>query len=89
MPITKSAKKALRASRRRRVFNLRRQRTLNETTKKFKKLTAASNLKDAGGFLPTVYQAIDKAKKRGLLKDNTAARRKSRLAVALSKISKK
>ncbi|MEN9561470.1 MAG: Ribosomal protein [Candidatus Parcubacteria bacterium] len=35
---------------------------------------------DAQAMLPDAYQAIDKALKRGVLKANTAARVKSRLA---------
>ena len=85
MPITKSAKKALRASRRRRVFNLRRQSALREAVKKIKKLTSAGQTAEAAKLLPVAYQAIDKAKKRGVIKANTAARRKSRLAKLVSK----
>jgi len=89
MPITKSAKKALRVSRRRRVFNLRRQATLRDVAKKIKKLIGGGQMAEAAKLVPVAYQAIDKAKKRGLFKANSAARRKSRLVTAISKISKK
>ena len=36
-------------------------------------------------ILPKVYQAIDKAAKRGVIKKNTASRKKSRLAKAIQK----
>ncbi|MEK7209047.1 MAG: 30S ribosomal protein S20 [Patescibacteria group bacterium] len=85
MPITKSAKKALRVSRRRRVFNLRRQTARREVIKKMKKLIAAGQIKEAAKLLPAAYQAIDKAKKRGVIKANAASRQKSQLAKALAK----
>ncbi|HRH24630.1 MAG TPA: 30S ribosomal protein S20, partial [Candidatus Paceibacterota bacterium] len=39
--------------------------------------------------LSKAYQAIDKAAKRGIIKKNTAARKKSRLAKALAAATKK
>ena len=76
MPITKGAKKAHRASLRKRVFNLRRLRTMNEVVKDIR----GSDKTEAEKMLPKAYQAIDKAAKRGIIKKNTAARKKSRLA---------
>jgi small subunit ribosomal protein S20 len=76
MAITTSAKKALRASLKKRVFNLRRKRVMNSTMKDAKKAMTAESLSKA-------FQAIDKAAKRGVIKPNTAARKKSRLAKAL------
>ena len=84
MAITKSAKKAIRVSARKRGFNLRRQKSLNETIKKFKKLIEAKKLEDAKSLVPDLYQAIDKAAKRGLIKKPTANRRKSRLTRLLT-----
>ena len=43
MAITKSAKKAHRASLKKRVFNIRRKRALTSTTKTVKKLVAAGD----------------------------------------------
>jgi small subunit ribosomal protein S20 len=85
MPITTSAKKALRASKRKRVFNLRRKNVLQDETKKVRKLIAAGKKDEAAKMMPQVYQAIDKAAKRGVIKKNTAARTKSRIAKALAK----
>jgi small subunit ribosomal protein S20 len=76
MAITKSAKKAHRASLRRRVFNVRRKRALSSSVKDAKKAMTPESLAKA-------YQAIDKAAKRGIIKKNTAARKKSRLVKAL------
>lgn len=46
---------------------------------------ARKELAEATAALPEAYKAIDKAAKRGILKKNTAARKKSRLAHAVSK----
>ena len=85
MPITTSAKKVLRSSKRKRVYNLRRKNELQDTTKKVKKLIAEGKKDEAVKMLPSVYQAIDKAAKNGVIKGNTAARKKSRIAQALGK----
>jgi small subunit ribosomal protein S20 len=77
MAITRSAKKAHRASLKKRVFNLRRKRVLTGAVKDVNKAMTADSLAKA-------YQAIDKAAKRGIIKKNTAARKKSRLAKALA-----
>ncbi len=85
MAITNSAKKVIRASAKKRIFNLRRKETLTETTKLFLKAVAAKDVAGAEKLLPTAYQAIDKAMKRGVIKSNTAARKKSRLALAIAR----
>jgi small subunit ribosomal protein S20 len=85
MPITKSAKKALRVASRRRVVNLRRTRSMNEAIKEYRGLTAAGKKAEAAAALSGAYQAIDKAAKRGVIKQNTAARKKSRLSALLAK----
>jgi small subunit ribosomal protein S20 len=87
MPITSSAKKALRAAKRRRVFNLSRKSDIETGVKKLKKLVAAKDKKGAHAFLPTLYKALDKAAKTGHIKPNNAARRKSRMAAMVKKIA--
>lgn len=82
MPITTSAKKALRASEHKRVFNLRRGKAMKDTSKAVKKSDAGADSKE---LLSKAYQAIDKAAKTGLIKKNAAARKKSRLAKNLKK----
>ena len=88
MPIIKSAKKALRGSKRKHVFNLRRNKTMKETVQEVKKLTVAKSKKEAEALLPKMYQAIDKAAKRGIIKKNTADRKKSRIVKMIKKIVK-
>jgi len=85
MPITSGAKKAHRSSLKKRVFNVRRTRAMNDVVKKVQKLATAGQTKEAEAMLPTAYQAIDKAAKRGVIKDNTAARKKSRLVAAIKR----
>lgn len=79
MPITKSAKKADRASKKKKVFNLRRKNQMQSVIKEYKKLIAAQKEDEAKKLLPKLQKAIDKATKRGIIKKNTASRKKSRL----------
>ncbi len=79
MPITKSAKKAIRGSARKRAYNERNKRAVKEAVKKLEKLAKEDKSKAAEN-LSQAYAAIDKAAKRGVIKKNTAARKKSRLA---------
>ncbi len=85
MAITSSAKKAIRSSARKHVFNLRRKDALRDTTKLLLKAIAAKNIAEADKLLPAAYAVIDKARKRGVIKNNTANRKKSRLAAAIQK----
>ena len=87
MAITKSAKKAIRVSRRKRVFNLRRRKMLADSVKEFRKLVVAKKTKEAERLLSQAYQAIDKAVKRGVIKANNAARKKPRLVALLRRSS--
>lgn len=85
MAITSSAKKAARSSARKRVFNLRRKDAMRDTTKSLMKALSAKDVKAAEKLLPEAFSSIDKAKKRGVIKANTAARKKSRIASAIAK----
>ena len=85
MAITKGAKKAHRASLHKRVFNVRRKSAMNEVVKKVRNHLTAGNTKEAEALLPTAYKVIDKAVKRGVIKLNTASRKKSRLVAAVKR----
>ena len=85
MAITSSAKKAIRSAARKHVFNLRRKNVLTDTTKSFTKALAAKDVAGAKKLLPAAYKAIDKACKTGVIKSNTADRKKARLAQALAR----
>jgi small subunit ribosomal protein S20 len=79
MPITKSAKKALRQSKKRRVRNIKRQNTFKDIIKDIRKLVLQNKKEEALKLLPRAYKAIDKATKAGIIKKNNASRKKSRL----------
>lgn len=85
MPITTSAKKALRGSKKKRVFNIRRKTVMRDAVKDMEKLIKEGKKDEATKLLPKVQQAIDKATKRGIIKKNTADRKKSRLVKSLTK----
>lgn len=88
MPITRSAKKALRQSLRRRTGRLKRKDALRRTVKSYKKLIAAKDFENAQEKLREVYQALDKGIKTNILKRNAANRLKSRLAQLIAKSTK-
>lgn len=86
MPITRSAKKALRSSDRKREFNLRRKEKVNKTVKSVKKLVTANNKKEAVQALREAQKALDKAVKGKTMNKNTASRKKSRLSKMIKKL---
>ncbi len=85
MPITKSAKKALRQNIARRQKNLKRKTELKSVIKDYKKLIAAGKKEEAKNYLPQVYKKLDKSSKVNLIKKNKASRLKSRLTILLNK----
>lgn len=89
MAITTSAKKAHRASIKKHVFNVRRKKVLLSAIKMFKKVLATGNTTGAEELLPATYKSIDKAAKRGIIKANTASRKKSRLVAAIRRAESK
>jgi small subunit ribosomal protein S20 len=80
MPITRSAKKALRVSDKKNAINTRTKKVLKEGVKSIEKLVVAKKWKDAKSSLSSAYSAIDKAAKNGVIKKNTANRKKARLS---------
>lgn len=78
----------MRSSARKRVFNVRRTRAMKGVVKEIRDLAAAGKGKDAQEKLAAAYKAIDKAAKRGVIKKNTASRKKSRLVKLIKKVSK-
>ena len=85
MAITRNAKKAHRTSLKKRVYNVRTKATLHDVVKTFRTNVSKGNTKDAEALLPQIYKAIDKAEKRGVIKPNTANRKKSRLVASLKR----
>jgi len=88
MPIKKSAKKYLRASKRRAAQNLKVKKTFKEAVKKLAELAKAEKIDEAKKMFPTVQKALDKAAKGNVISKNTAARKKSRLSKMLKKAGK-
>ena len=88
MPITTSAKKAIRNASRKYVFNVRRKRVMNDALAEVRRLATAGQSAEALKVLPQAFQALDKALKRGVIKANAAARKKSRLVALIRKNSK-
>jgi len=85
MPIIKSAKKALRQNIKRRAKNLVQKRKLKKTIKELRSLVAEKKIEEAKKILPLAYKILDKSAKTGLIKKNTASRKKSRLAKLVNK----
>lgn len=79
MPITKSAKKALRVSARKQVVNIRSRSQMKTAVDSFRKTPTVESLSSA-------FSRIDRAVKRNLMHRNTAARRKSLLSKLLSAV---
>lgn len=71
MPVTKSAKRALRKSLRKKARNLK-------TREGYKKVV--KNVRKTGKGLSSAFSALDRAAKRGVIHKRKAARLKSRLA---------
>lgn len=88
MAITSSAKKAFRASKKKRVFNLRRKSEIEKQLKNFRRLIAQKNKDEAIKAIPLLYKSLDKAAKTNYIKNNTASRLKSRAMNALTKLGK-
>jgi small subunit ribosomal protein S20 len=85
MPNLKSAKKALRQSKSKNLHNQSYKDKIKNLIKKANKLLAEKKQKEAQELLPHIYKALDKAAKNGLIKNNNASRRKSRLTIRFSK----
>lgn len=82
MPVTKSAKKALRKDRRRTIINKKRKKYLKEAIKAFKKNPTEKTYR-------LVASVLDQTAKKKVIHKNKAARLKSRLAKLLAKIGAK
>lgn len=88
MPKTKTAQKALRQNKKRRLKNIAGKIKLRETVKKFRTLLIDKKSEEAKKGISGVYKILDKSAKTGLIKKNTASRKKARLTQALNKLGK-
>jgi len=80
MPITKSAKKALRQNVKRNERNKKYKNKIKNLTKRAMAFAQEENKNELKKIMPLIYKALDKAAKTGVLKKNTASRRKSKMA---------
>jgi small subunit ribosomal protein S20 len=89
MAITSSAKKALRVSLRKRVFNVRRKKDIQDSIGEIKKLVASGKKDEAFKLVSVAYKALDKAVKSKTIKKGNASRRKSRIMLLVNKVQSK
>lgn len=85
MAIKKSAKKAIRQSLKRRARNLIYKRKLKNLLKKIENLLSQKKIEEVKSLLPQIYKFLDKAAKVGIIKKNTAGRKKSRITKLIKK----
>ncbi len=85
MPITSSAKKALRQNAKRRKMNIARKNKIKSLIKEVRSLADKKKIEEAKKLLPQVYKALDKTAKAGTIKKNTASRKKSRIAKLINR----
>lgn len=86
MPITRSAKKALRQSIRKKTFNRVRKDKASDAVKSVKRLVADGKKKEALLALRLAQKALDKAVKGNSLSKGLASRKKSRLSKMIKKL---
>lgn len=85
MPITKSAKKALRQNKRRAAKNVVYKNKMKGLIKEIRALALNKKTEEAKKLLPQVYKILDKSAKENIIKKNTASRKKSRLSRMIDK----
>jgi small subunit ribosomal protein S20 len=85
MPIKKSAVKALRQSQKKTERNQLVKDHISYLRRMARKAIETGDTKKAEDLAKTIIKAVDKATQNGVLKKNTTARIKSRLAVRLKK----
>lgn len=88
MPNLKTSIKDLRSSKRKTVYNDRLRKRVKKSTKKFQMHISAEDIDNAKKSLVQTYKVLDKAAKKHVIKEGTASRKKSRLAIQLNKLSK-
>ena len=87
MPNTQSAKKELRKSDKKRIYNKKIKDNIKTLIKKSRKAITANDSK-AKELVCTTLKTIDKACQKGIFKKNTCNRKKSRLHQKLNKSTK-
>lgn len=86
MPIQRAAFKSVRKDKKKRIRNLRITSELKSLHKKLDSFVTAKNLKEAKETLQLLISKIDKAASKGIIHNNTASRKISRLMKRLKKL---
>ncbi|MFA6215299.1 MAG: 30S ribosomal protein S20 [Patescibacteria group bacterium] len=89
MPIKDSAFKALRQNAKKAKRNQKVKSDLEALMRKVRKSIAAKDQVKAADWLKQAIKKIDKATQKGVVKRNTAGRKKSRLTKAVNALVKK
>jgi small subunit ribosomal protein S20 len=89
MPQKKASMKDVRQIKKKTEKNRLILRNIKELIKDASHAANAGDMAKAQEFARKLQKAVDKAAKVGILKANTAARKKSRLSVRLKKVGKK
>ena len=84
----KSAKKRVLIAEANRQRNVAFKTSIKTAVKKALALAIAENKEELNSAISKVYQLCDKAVSKGILHKNTAARKKSRLVLAIKKLAK-
>ena len=85
MPITTSAKKAMRQAKTRNKQNVTKKEAYKKLLSRCRRLITDKKFEDAGKMLSLIYQALDKAAKTNAISRNKAARTKSRITKLVGK----
>lgn len=86
MPSRTSAKKTLKQNKKKNLLNRTRMSALRTQVKKFTALVETKDVTEVETNLPLTVKLIDKAVAKGLIKKNTAARRKSKFMKSLNNV---
>ena len=84
----KSAKKRVLIAEKNRIRNVAFKSSIKTAMKKVLELAAADEQEALQAALSHAYKLCDKAVSKGILHKNTAARKKSRLTLAVNKLAK-
>lgn len=87
MANTVTSIKRIRITERRTEINRMRKSRLRTQLRAQRRLVAAKNVKDAQDEMPKTFSMVDRAARWGIIKQNTAARYKSRLTLQLRKLA--
>ncbi len=84
MPVIKSAQKALRQNIKKKKENLIYKKKMRDLLKKMDSCLAENDKEKAKELIPLIYKNLDKMAKKGIIKKNTSARKKSRISKKLN-----